>query len=130
MRSPLLHLGRKSKRLSLDPRITLRKPRASNQEGDLVVYGRSVLSRHLITQLWMWMSSLATKISPMVATQTTTRAFHGHGRQERSPLVERPLFEEVRYMSRQHRTEARFKELHRADGGAGVGTCIGTGSRC
>jgi hypothetical protein len=85
--------------LSLDPRITLRKPRASNQEGDLVVYGRSVLSRHLITQLWMWMSSLATKISPMVATQTTTRAFHGHGRQERSPLVDRPLFEEVRYMS-------------------------------
>jgi hypothetical protein len=47
----------------------------------------------------MWMSSLATKISPMVATQTTTHAFHGHGRQERSPLVERPLFEEARYMS-------------------------------
>ena len=82
----------------LDPRITLRKPRASNQEGDLVVYGRSVLSRHLITA-WMWMSSLVTKISPMVATQTTTRAFHGHGWQERSPLVERPLSEEVRYVS-------------------------------
>jgi hypothetical protein len=27
-----------------------------------------VFSRHLITQLWMWMSNLATKISPMVAT--------------------------------------------------------------
>jgi hypothetical protein len=30
--------------------------RGSNQEGDLVVYGRSVLKQHLITQLGMWMS--------------------------------------------------------------------------
>ena len=69
--------------LSLDPRHHSTEPRASNQEGDLAIYGHGVLSRHLITQLWMWMSGLATKISPMVATQTTTRAFRGHGRQER-----------------------------------------------
>ena len=91
-------LRTKIETLSLDPRILYRNPERPIK-GDLVVYGRSVFSRHLITQLWMWMSSLATKISPMVATQTTTCAFHGHGRQERSPLVERPLFEEMRYMS-------------------------------